>query len=140
LVGALEPQTTYQITVVNADAGGTGPASRPISVTTPVSTVPPSAPTGVTAYWTAPQQPGDMLGASWQAPRGGDSPIDRYQVTVSPHDAEPPAPSPVTQSLSGSTLSTAFQVDDSLDWSVQVRGHNAAGWGVWSSPIILLAS
>jgi hypothetical protein len=139
VVRSLEPQTTYSITVVNADAGGRSSAGGPISVTTAKSTVPPSAPTVVTAHWTAPAQPGDMLAAQWRASSPGDSPVDQYQINASPHDADP-APSPVTRSVSGSTLGAAFGVDDSVDWSVEVRAHNAAGWGAWSSAIILPAA
>ncbi|MCU1455067.1 MAG: hypothetical protein JWN46_3213 [Acidimicrobiales bacterium] len=137
LIGPLEPRTTYRVTVTSTDAGGTSPSSAAIEVTTPVSTMVPSAPTGVTASWTAPQAPGDTLAAGWRAAVPGDSPIDSYQVTVSVSD---PAPGHVTHTVPGSTLTAAFGVDDTLDWTVQVRAHNAAGWGAWSGPIVLPAA
>jgi hypothetical protein len=63
-VGPLQPQTTYQITVVSTDAGGSSPSSSPISATTQAASVAPSAPAGVTARWTAPGSPGDQLVAT----------------------------------------------------------------------------
>ncbi len=140
LVGPLQPTTTYRITVVNADSGGTSSASNPISVSTPASKVPPSGPAGVSANWTAPQQPGDMLAASWNPAVPGDSPVDEYQIIVSVYDPGNPVPAPLSQIVSGSTLNAGFVVDDTLDWTTTVRAHNAAGWGPWSQPIVLPAA
>jgi hypothetical protein len=133
LVGPLTPKTTYQITVVSTDAGGSSPASSPITVTTHTASVVPSAPTGVTARWTAPGSAGDTLAAGWTAPTPGDSPIDRYQIIVIGSDGG----GTFVQSLAASTLTATFAVSDIPDWSVSVRAHNAAGWGTWSSAITL---
>ena len=133
LIGPLQPQTTYQIVVVNTDAAGSSPASSPITVTTSASAVVPSAPTGVSAHWTTPGVPGDKLSASWSAAVPGDSPIDQYQITISGSDGG----GTFTQTVSGSTLSASFAVDDIPDWTIKVRAHNAAGWGPWSAPIVL---
>ena len=136
LVGPLQPLTTYAVTVVNTDAGGSSRAGAPVTVTTPASTVVPSAPTGVTAGWTAPGAPGDTLAAAWRAVTPGDSPIDDYQVTVSVSDGDTTA-GPFTQDATGT--SAAFPADDTLDWKVQGRAHRAAGWGPWSAAIVLPA-
>jgi hypothetical protein len=129
LVGPLQPQTTYQISVVNTDAAGSSPASSPITATTRAASVVPSAPTGVTAHWTAPGYPTDRLLASWQAAVAGDSPVDQYQITVTGSDGG----GTFTQTLPGTTLSASFAVSDIPDWSVTVRAHNSAGWGPWSA-------
>jgi hypothetical protein len=134
-VGPLQPQTTYQITVVNTDPGGSGPASAPRTVTTPPSTVPPSIPGAVTAHWTNPGEPGDMLAAAWSEGSPGDSPIDHYQVRIT--EIEDGSPPTYTQEVSGSTFNATFQVSDIPNWHVYVRAHNAAGWGPWSAPITL---
>ncbi len=140
LIGPLQPLTTYQVTVVNTDAGGTSPQSSPVTVSTPTSTIVPSAPTNISALWTAPQMPGDTLQASWAAAVPGDSPIDQYQITITVSDGGTVVPGPFTQTLSGSTLSAGFVVADTFDWTIQVQAHNAAGWGPPSTPIVLPAA
>ncbi len=135
LVGPLQPQTTYQVTVISTDPGGSSPASSPVTATTGASAVVPAAPGGVTAHWTAPGLPGDSLAAGWKPASGGDSPVDEYQVTITVHDGDPPIPGPFTQTVT--STSASFTVDDSFDWSVQVRAHDAAGWGPWSTAIVL---
>lgn len=132
-VGPLQPLTTYQITVVSTDAGGSSPPSTPITVTTQPASVPPSAPTGVTARWLAPGSTNDQLFASWTAAVPGDSPTDSYQITINGSDGG----GTFTQSVSGSTLTATFAVSDIPDWSVKVRAHNAAGWGPWSTSFVL---
>jgi hypothetical protein len=136
-VGPLQPQTTYSITVVSNDGAGSSPASSPISFTTPASAIVPPAPTGVTARWTAPGSTSDTLITAWTAPLGGDSPIDQYEVLVTAYDADPGAGGPYDQTVSASTLTASFAVNDVNNWSVTVRAHDAAGWGPWSTAIIL---
>jgi hypothetical protein len=140
LVGPLQPLTTYSITVVSTNAGGTSLASTPITAATPASSVVPSAPTGVAAHWTAPGLPGDALAANWIAAIPGDSPIDQYQIYVFVNDPGNPVPKPSLQTLSGSTLATSIVVDDTYDWTVRVRAHNTAGWGPWSAATVLPAA
>ena len=133
-VGPLQPATTYSVTVVSTDASGSSAASAPADVTTRVSSITPSAPTGLGAHWTAPLQPGDALAVSWAAPSPGDSPIDEYQVTVTAQGVDSGAPGPYMLTVSGTTLSTRIAIADSLDWTVQVRAHNAAGWDLGRQP------
>lgn len=130
LIGPLQPLTTYDITVVSTDAGGSSPASSPVTITTPSASIPPAAPTAVTGRWTAPGSPGDTLVATWGAAAPGDTPTDQYQVTVTGSDGG----GTFTQTVSGSTLSATFAVSDGPDWTITVRAHNAAGWGPWSAP------
>jgi len=132
-VGPLQPQTTYQITVVNSDAGGSSPSSTPITATTGAASLVLSAPTGVNAHWIAPGSPNDALVATWQAAVPGDSPVDLYQINIRGSDGG----GTFTQTVSGTTLTASFVVDDIPDWSVTVRAHNAAGWGPWSTRYLL---
>jgi len=131
IISPLQPQTTYQITVVVTSISGSGPASAPISVTTSPATVAPSAPTGVTATWSNPDPSGttDTIIATWPAAVPGNSPIDQYTVTITGSDGG----GTVTQTVSGTTLTASFSVDDIPNWSVTVKAHNAFGWGPTSS-------
>lgn len=135
IIPSLQPQTTYRITVVNTTLGGSSPASTPISVTTEAASIPPSAPSGLTASWQDPNPTGsnDTLVASWQAAVPGDSPIDQYQITIVGSDGG----GTFTQTVSGTTLTASFTVDYIPNWSVTVQAHNAAGWGP-SSPVFTL--
>ncbi len=128
-VGPLQPQTTYRITVVNTDAGGTSPSSVPVTLTTAAASVAPSAPTGVKAHWAAPGSPTDTLVATWAAAAGGDSPVDSYQIQIKGSDGA----GTFVQTVDGSTLTALFEVSDNPDWTIQVRAHNAAGWSGWST-------
>jgi len=131
VISSLQPQTTYQITVVNTTISGSSPASTPISVTTSPASVPPSAPTGVTASWANLDPTGatDTLIATWRAADPGNSPIDQYVVTITGSDGVGTS----TQTVSGTTLTASFTVDYIPNWSVTVRAHNAFGWGPSSS-------
>ena len=133
VIGPLQPRTTYRLTVASADAAGSSVASAAVSITTGASTIPPGAPTGVSACWTAPGSPGDTLVASWKAAPPGDSPTDEYQITITASDGG----GTYTQTVSGSTLTATFAVNDIPDWTIEGRAHNAAGWGRWSAPYTL---
>jgi hypothetical protein len=135
LIGPLQPQTTYQVTVASTTIGGTGPASDPLSVTTAAASVPPSALTDVTADWATPDpvDTTDTIIVTWSAPDPGDSPIDQYQVQIAGSDGG----GTFTQIVSGTTLEADFAVDCTPDWSVTVSAHNAAGWSPWSDPVRL---
>ena len=127
VISSLQPQTTYQITVVNTTISGSSPASTPIRVTTSPATIPPAAPTGVTASWANLDPAGatDTLVATWQAADPGNSPIDQYLVTITGSDGAGTS----TQTVSGTTLTASFTVDYIPNWSVTVQAHNAFGWG-----------
>lgn len=134
-IALLQPQTTYQITVVNTTIGGFSRSSTPITVRTSPATVAPSAPAGVTASWANIDPTGatDTLVVTWQAADPGNSPIDQYQVFISgSHGA-----GTSTQTVSGTTLSASFSVDYVPNWSVTVQAHNDAGWGSASSVFTL---
>ncbi len=135
VIPLLQPQTTYQITVVNTTLSGSSPVSAPVSVTTSPATIPPSAPTGVTARWTNLDPTGttDTLVATWQAADPGNSPVDQYLVTITGSDGG----GTFTQTVSGATLTAMFTVDFIPNWSVTVQAHNAAGWGPPSAAVTL---
>ena len=132
----LAPNTTYNITVTNTDAAGTSPASDPFQITTGAATTVPGAPGSLTARWLNGYP---TLYATWSAPSApGDSPIDAYEVSAAPYQADPPAPAPID--VNNVTTTTFSQsADYSFDWAVKVRAHNAAGWGAWSSQVIVVA-
>ena len=135
VIPTLQPDTTYQITVVDATIGGSSPASTPISVTTSVASILPSAPTGVTASWLIadPSGTNDTIVVNWEAAVPGDSPVDQYQVTISGSDGG----GTFVQTVPGTTLTASFNVDDIPNWSVSVKAHNAVGWGPSSSVVSL---
>ncbi len=133
MIGPLQPQTTYQITVVDTTIGGSSPASTAIAVTTSAATIAPSAPTGVMAYWAGAGATTATLVATWSAAVPGNSPVDTYEVLITGSDGA----GTLTQNVSGTTLSASFTVDSIPNWTVQVRAHNAAGWGPWSATFTL---
>ena len=127
IIPSVQPQTTYQITVLDTTIGGAGPASTPVNVTTLASTIPPAAPTNVVASWLGSDPSGatDSLSVTWQAPDPGDSPIDQYLVTITGSEGA----GTFTQTVDGTTFTAWFTVNYVPDWSVTVKAHNAAGWG-----------
>jgi hypothetical protein len=131
LVGPLQPQTAYRVTVVNSTVGGDGAASAPIEVTTATASIPPSAPGAVAAKWAVLDPTGttDTIIVSWTAAVPGDSPIDQYQVGIRGSDGA----GTFTQKVSGGTFTASFTVDYLLNWGAAVRAHNAVGWGPWSA-------
>jgi hypothetical protein len=133
LIGPLQPSTSYKITVVTTDAGGSSAPSSALVVSSHAASIAPSAPTSVAARWTAPGVPGDMAVVTWAAAIPGDSPIDQYQATISAPDTGETH----TQTVSGTTLTAIFSVSDNPDWTIIVRAHNAVGWGPASAPIFL---
>lgn len=133
LIGPLQPETTYQIIVVNTTIGGSGVPSAPIFATTTAASVVPSAPTGVTARWGAQGATTATLLASWRAAIPGDSPIDQYEILITGSDGG----GTFSQIVSGTSLTASFTVDYIPDWRVTVRAHNAAGWGSWSTSFTL---
>ncbi len=133
LVGPLEPRTTYQITVASTDPAGSSAASAPVTITTGASTIPPGAPKGVSAYWTAPGSANDTMVVNWKAALPGDSPTDAYLVTIN----NPDTGDKFTQTVGGSTVTATFAVSDVPDWTIQVRARDAAGWGPLSTSYLL---
>lgn len=137
VVGPLQPSTTYSITAVSTNPGGSSPASGPLSFTSQAATVMPSAPTQVSAFWTSPGTgANDSLVARWAAAKPGNSPVNAYQVLIKIYDGD--TTGSFSQTVPGSVLTATFTgVDDIDSWSVRVRAHNAAGWSPWSSAYIL---
>lgn len=140
-VPEVQPSTTYSVTVSNRDAGGAGPASAPILVTTQASTTPPLAPSIQRLWWANT----NLLAVSWQPGTTGDSPIDQFEVMATASDSDATSQSmavsgslhPMVVYVNGSATSAYIRLDDTLSWSVTVRAHNTAGWGLWSTARIL---
>lgn len=130
-IGPVEPNVTYSITVASSDILGRGAASAPVSVATGPSTVPPSAPTALRAFWSGTT----AIASSWTAPDPGDSPIDWYYVVAVGLEGDPA--SFVGQMVAAPATSTYITVPDTQSWGVIVIAHNAAGWGAWSAWAVL---
>jgi hypothetical protein len=128
------PSTTYSVSVTSTSYTGTGPAAA-VSFTTEAPTVPPGAPQSVSASWTSADSPAS-LAVSWGTTDPGNSPIDNFEIkavavnsgTTSPLDAVIPAPA---------AAYTFYNPDNSVSWRVTVRAHNAAGWGPWSTAVVV---
>lgn len=129
-VSGVAPATTYSVTVTSTNAGGTSAASAPVTITTGAASTVPGAPTGVSATWSGTTS----IGVRWTAAAPGDSPTDDYQVSIATYDPNG------TPSISDAGVATSFVAggyDSTPDYAVQVRAHNAAGWGAWSARVIL---
>jgi hypothetical protein len=133
---ALAPMTMYSIVIVSSDAAGSGPPSAPIKFLTGGTAVTPPGPTNVSAWWTGQLPPGSSLGVHWTASVAGPNTIDQYEVLVVWHDGDNPGGT-YDQTVGGQTLNAYFAVDNTSDWRIKVRAHDAAGWGTWSSPITI---
>jgi hypothetical protein len=108
-----------------------------VGFTTEAPTVAPSAPQSISASWTSIDSPAS-LSVSWGATDPGNSPLDLFEIravgvnsgTTSPLDAVIPAPA---------TAYTFYNPSNSVSWQVTVRAHNAAGWGPWSTAVVVPA-
>jgi hypothetical protein len=136
LVANIAPVTTYSVTVTSTSYTGTGPAAA-TSFTTEAPTVAPGAPQSVSASWTSVDSPAS-LSVSWGATDPGNSPIDSFEIQALPVN------SGTTSTLDAviSAPATAYyfgNANNSLSWQVTVRAHNAAGWGPWSTSVVVPA-
>ena len=132
-IGPLQPSTSYRITVVNTDVGGSSVPSIAYAASSLAASTPPSAPASVAAHWTAPGLPGDLLVVTWATAVPGNSPTDRYRITLTGSDGGGTS----TQTVSGAALTARFSASDIPDWTITVQAHNAAGWGPLSAPIVI---
>lgn len=130
-LAGVTPSTTYTITVNEANASGTSADSAPFTITTRAASTVPGAPTNVSAAWAS---NGSSILVRWNAPASGDSPIDDYQVSVAQYD---PNGAPTVIDVGTATTTTVTGFSNVPDWAIQVRAHNAAGWGAWSTRVIL---
>jgi hypothetical protein len=120
-VSALEDGATYTFTVVATNAAGTSAPSAPSAPVTTFST--PGMPTGVTA--TAGVRSATV---TWTAPTSdGGSPIERYEVTVSP-DA------PAAEAVVDGTRADITGLENGIAYTFAVTAWNAVGAGQTSVP------
>lgn len=129
-ISAVAPATAYSVVVTSTNLGGTSAPSAPVTITTGAASTVPGAPIGVTATWAS----NTSILVHWSAPTPGDSPIDDYQVSVATYD---PSGTPTLFDAGNTTSLLANGFDSVPDYQVQVYAHNAAGWGAWSSRVIL---
>jgi hypothetical protein len=118
-ITGLTTGTTYTFTVQAINPSGSGPASSPSNAVTPLTAVPPSAPTGVGAM---PASNSALV--SWSVPQAdGDSPITGY--TVTPYiGATAQTPVPVG---AASTSKTVTGLDNGTAYTFKVTATNSAG-------------
>ena len=141
-VGGLKPGSDYFVDVVATNAAGSSAASSPrVSVKTP--TVPPGAPTAVTA---APNDPygrnpvGTTITIKWAAPASdGGSPITDYTALAS---TAVTGGSVAGKCRTASATATSCVIDGlrpATDYFVDVYATNAQG-DTWSSPRVKVAT
>jgi hypothetical protein len=133
LVGPVAPVTTYLITVANSDVSGSSAPSAVVEYTTPASSQPPAAPSQVRTWWLFPSEPIGSFLVGWSEAARGDSPVDSYQITATPLEAE--VASPLSNIEPATSRETEFTGNSETPWTILVRAHDAAGWGPWSAPV-----
>jgi hypothetical protein len=116
--------TTYSVAVTSSDSGGSASAV-PIDFTTAPPFLPPGAPAITSASWGS----GVNIVVAWTAASAGDSATSDYQVLFTPLSS---SLSPVTYDAGAGLIASVVVPSQAIDWSVQVRAENAAGWGPWS--------
>ena len=129
-LGPVTAATAYAVSVISNDVAG---ASNPgvFSITTTAVTQVPDAPVITYIWWSGSTY--GLAASSWTAPNAYNSPIDEYEVSVTWQDGDVQTPDKDIV-VGGTTLSAYIGADNTSTWSVQVRAHNAAGWGAWSMP------
>jgi len=70
----------------------------------------------------------------WTAAAQGDSPVSDYQVLCTPSGDSGYAP--VIYDAGTALIASVPIPDQTVNWSVQVRAENAAGWGPWSAAVV----
>jgi hypothetical protein len=108
-----------------------------VSFTTQAPTIAPGAPQSVSASWTTTDSPAN-LSISWGATDPGNSPIDRFEIQALPMNSG--TTSALDAVISAPAGAYSFgNADNSVSWQVTVRAHNAAGWGPWSTAVLVPA-
>jgi hypothetical protein len=124
-VTGLSTGTTYTFTVRASNPNGAGLASAASNAVTPLTAVPPSAPTGVSA-----EAASQSARVSWTTPSAdGDSPITGYAVT--PYVGST-AQTPVQASASA-TSAMVSGLTNGTSYTFKVAATNAAGTGASSA-------
>ena len=111
-------------------------STTPVTFSTGADAMPPPPPTSISAWWTGQVAPGLSLGVRWAASAAGTNTVDSYDVRVIWQDGDNPGGT-YDQVVSGQTQTAYFAVDNTSNWSIQVRAHDAAGWGAWSTSIVI---
>ena len=124
-VTGLTPGQAYTFTVQAANPSGNGPESQPSAAVTPLGSVAPGAPTGVSA-----QADSKSAVVDWTAPGDdGGSPITGY--TVTPFDGAT-AQTPV-QVAASATRTRVTGLTNGTSYTFRVAATNAAGTGAASA-------
>jgi hypothetical protein len=131
----VQPSTTYSVTVTSTSYTGTGPAAA-LSFTTEAPTVPPGAPQSVSAAWTSEDTPASLT-VSWGTTEPGNSPTDSFEIQAVPVSS--PTTLPLEAVIPAPASAYIFSADNEVSWQVSVRAHNAAGWGPWSTAVVVPA-
>ncbi len=134
-IALVAPSTTGSIAVTVTDASGTSTPSAPLAFTTAAATQLPAAP-AITYHWWA---QANLVAASWTPGASGNSPIDSYQASFAPAGGDSTPPATILETVLPPTTSAYATVDNTFDWVIAVREHNAAGWSPWSAPVTLAA-
>jgi hypothetical protein len=127
----LVASTDYSVQVTSSDSGGSASAA-PVDFTTAPPFLLPGAPSITSAAWGS----GVNIVVAWTAASAGDSATSDYQVLFTPLSS---SFSPVTYDAGTGLIASVVVPSQAIDWSVQVRAENTAGWGPWSPAVTVLA-
>jgi hypothetical protein len=134
VVPNVQPSTNYSVSVTSTSYTGTGPAAT-MTFMTEAPTVAPGAPQSVSAAWTSVDSPAN-LAVSWGATDPGNSPLDSFEIRAVPVNAGTTSALDAVISAPASAY-TFGNAANSVSWQLNVRAHNAAGWGPWSTTVVV---
>jgi titin len=139
-IPGLTHATLYAIQISSVNCSGVGPISTPLYITT--SSIPPSAPTNVlitncnTGYT-------NSVILTWTAPADdGGSPITNYVIyyRTSSVGSSPAGTWYTYDTNSAATTATISFLSPSTSYDFKIAAQNAAGVGIFSSPIVSSSS
>jgi len=133
--------TLYEIQISSISCSGVGPISSPaLYVTT--SSIPPSAPTNVVIANCNTGYTNSVI-LTWTAPADdGGSPITNYVIyyRTSSVGSSPPGTWYTYNTNSSATTATISFLTPGISYDFKVAAQNAAGVGIFSSPIVSSSS
>jgi len=139
-IPGLTHTTLYEIQISSVNCSGVGPLSAPLYITT--SSIPPSAPTNVLITTCNTGYTNSVI-LTWTAPiDDGGSPITNYVVyyRTSSVGSSPPGLWYTYDTNSSATTATISFLSPGISYDFKVAAQNAAGVGIFSSPIVSSSS
>ena len=136
-IPGLTHTSLYEIQISSISCSGVGPISSPLYITT--LSIPPSAPTNVVIANCNTGYTNSVI-LTWTAPADdGGSPITNYVIYY--RTTSPPGSTWYTYNTNSSaTTATISFLSPSTSYDFKVAAQNAAGVGIFSSPIVSSSS